>query len=57
MICRSGKRTIEAANALLDAGFRLLIHVHDGFEGELDSNNHRSTLGGWRYAGLPWEQE
>ncbi|MBL8521822.1 MAG: rhodanese-like domain-containing protein, partial [Betaproteobacteria bacterium] len=28
----------------------------EGFEGELDDNHHRGTLGGWRKEGLPWEQ-
>ena len=23
---------------------------------KLDENHHRSTLGGWRFRGLPWEQ-
>ena len=25
-------------------------------EGELDEDHHRSTIGGWRFEGLPWEQ-
>jgi hypothetical protein len=27
-----------------------------GFEGDLDEHFHRSTLNGWRFDGLPWEQ-
>ncbi|MDH5784480.1 MAG: rhodanese-like domain-containing protein [Chromatiales bacterium] len=56
LICRSGKRSVEAGNALVDAGFRDVYNVLDGFEGELDENHHRSSLGGWRRDGLPWEQ-
>lgn len=56
LICRSGKRTLEAAKALIDNGFTRVIHVNDGFEGERDDTFHRSTLGGWRFHGLPWEQ-
>ena len=56
LICRSGVRTIEAANALVDAGFSRVFQVAEGFEGDRDDNFQRSTVGGWRYHGLPWEQ-
>jgi len=56
LICRSGKRTLDAGAALEDAGFKDVTNVLEGFEGELDDNYHRGTLGGWRKAGLPWEQ-
>ena len=56
LICRSGKRSIDAGKALLDAGFSNVHYVNEGFEGDLDENHHRGTLGGWRYHGLPWEQ-
>ncbi|NIC43302.1 rhodanese-like domain-containing protein [Aquabacterium sp. A08] len=56
LICRSGKRTLEAAQALEAAGFTDVAHVVHGFEGELDDRFHRSTVSGWRYEGLPWEQ-
>ena len=56
LICRSGKRTVEAGKALLDAGFNKVMHVVEGFEGELDEEHHRSTTNGWRFRGLPWEQ-
>jgi rhodanese-related sulfurtransferase len=56
LICRSGKRSHEAGRALLDAGIPRVYHVDEGFEGERDEHHHRSTLGGWRFRGLPWEQ-
>lgn len=56
LICRSGKRSLEAGNALLGAGLTQVHHVAEGFEGERDEQHHRSTLGGWRFHGLPWEQ-
>lgn len=56
LICRSGKRTVDAANALDAAGFSDVTNITEGFEGELDEKFHRSTNSGWRYAGLPWEQ-
>lgn len=56
LICRSGNRTIDAGNCLLEAGFSNVIHVVGGFEGERDQHMHRGTVNGWRYEGLPWEQ-
>ena len=56
LICRSGKRTQDAALALQAAGFTQVLQVLHGFEGELDANFKRSTLCGWRFEGLPWEQ-
>jgi rhodanese-related sulfurtransferase len=56
LLCRSGQRSLSAAKALEDAGYKRLINIIDGFEGPLDSQNHRGNLGGWRHCGLPWQQ-
>ncbi len=56
LICRSGKRSLKAGRALIEAGLRNVLHVDEGFEGELDEHHHRSSIGGWRFRGLPWEQ-
>ena len=56
LICRSGKRSIEAGRKLLEADFKEVYNVLEGFEGDLDDDHHRSTLGGWRHTDLPWEQ-
>ena len=56
LICRSGTRSIFAGEALEAAGFQQVINVAEGFEGPLDDNFHRGTLGGWRLRGLPWQQ-
>jgi len=56
LICRSGKRTLDAGKALEAAGFSDVAHVLHGFEGELNEHFKRSTVNGWRYEGLPWEQ-
>lgn len=56
LICRSGKRSLEAGKALIEAGITNVYHIDEGFEGERDAEHHRSTLGGWRFRGLPWEQ-
>ncbi len=56
LICRSGKRSLEAGRALIQNGFSDVFNIADGFEGELDEEHHRSSLSGWRFEGLPWEQ-
>ncbi len=56
LICRSGKRSLEAGKALINQGFRAVYNVQDGFEGDLDETHRRSTRNGWRFHGLPWEQ-
>ncbi len=56
LICRSGKRTLDAGRALEDAGFADITNVLHGFEGDLDEDFHRGTRNGWRHDGLPWEQ-
>jgi rhodanese-related sulfurtransferase len=56
LICRSGSRTLDAGKVLLDAGFTRVVNVLHGFEGDLDADDHRSTINGWRFDGLPWGQ-
>ncbi len=56
LICRSGTRSAQAGKALEAAGFSNVTNILHGFEGELDEAFHRSTLSGWRFDGLPWEQ-
>jgi rhodanese-related sulfurtransferase len=55
LICRSGKRTVDAASAG-SRRFTDVVNVLHGFEGGLNDAFHRSTLNGWRFDGLPWEQ-
>jgi rhodanese-related sulfurtransferase len=56
LICRSGNRTLEAGEMLESVGFTRVINVLHGFEGSLDDHHHRSTLNGWRFDNLPWQQ-
>lgn len=56
LICRSGKRSHAAGELLVQEGFHDVYNITEGFEGELDEHHHRSTVGGWRYHGLPWQQ-
>jgi rhodanese-related sulfurtransferase len=34
LICRSGKRSLDAGNALLKKGFKNIAHITTGFEGQ-----------------------
>jgi len=56
LICRSGNRSLDAANTLAHHGLTDIHVIEGGFEGPLDANHQRSTVAGWRYDGLPWEQ-
>jgi rhodanese-related sulfurtransferase len=55
-ICRSGSRSLKAAQAMAAAGYTRCRNVADGFEGPLDPNRHRGQLAGWKAKGLPWTQ-
>ncbi len=54
-LCRSGNRSIGAAEAATAAGIAPAYNVLDGFEGNLDESKHRGGTG-WKAVGLPWKQ-
>lgn len=56
LLCRSGQRSMAAAELLANAGYQTLTNIEEGFEGGIDGSRHRSTMNGWRFHGLPWEQ-
>lgn len=55
-LCRSGGRSHGAATAAAASGYGNAYNILEGFEGDLDANGHRNSVGGWRKAGLPWRQ-
>ena len=57
LLCRSGKRSALAAEAAAKAGFTHVFNILEGFEGEIDTDQHRGGSDGWRYRGLPWVQD
>lgn len=57
LLCRSGKRSVLAAEAAAAAGFVHIFNVLEGFEGEIDAAQQRGKDDGWRYHGLPWVQD
>jgi rhodanese-related sulfurtransferase len=56
MLCRSGVRSVAAANAATAAGIGPAYNVTEGFEGGVDASGRRGATG-WRAAGLPWRQQ
>ena len=57
LLCRSGKRSALAAEAATKAGLPQVFNVLEGFEGEIDAYGQRGHGDGWRFHGLPWEQD
>ena len=55
LLCRSGVRSIAAAQRATALGLEA-YNILEGFEGNPDARGHRSTVGGWRFHGLPWKQ-
>ena len=55
-ICRSGVRSLAAAEAARAAGFPHVFNVADGFEGPPDADGHRGNTAGWKADALPWRQ-
>jgi rhodanese-related sulfurtransferase len=56
-LCRTGVRSLAAANAMQAAGFAHVYNIADGFEGPPDGDGHRGQVAGWKASGLPWRQK
>lgn len=61
LMCRSGGRSCDAANAAVKAGWPAgqIYNLLGGFEGDKIKNKHsalngKRALGGWKNEGLPW---
>lgn len=56
-LCRSGGRSLDAAAAMTQAGYRYCFNVTGGFEGASGPQDQRgNSLTGWKAANLPWRQ-
>jgi rhodanese-related sulfurtransferase len=55
-LCRSGARSMAAAQAAQQAGFPHAYNIADGFEGPANAEGHRGEVAGWKAEGLPWRQ-
>ena len=54
-LCRSGVRSIAAAEAATEAAYVAAYNILEGFEGPLGSDGARNQSG-WKVSGLPWAQ-
>lgn len=55
-LCRTGGRSVPAAQTGTELGLTPSYNVLDGFEGQLDEHGHRGSANGWQAVGLPWKQ-
>lgn len=55
-MCRSGGRSLDAAQAMTAEGYRYCFNIAGGFEGDPDADGHRGANEGWKAAKLPWRQ-
>ncbi|MBM3579359.1 MAG: rhodanese-like domain-containing protein, partial [Alphaproteobacteria bacterium] len=55
-MCRSGGRSDAAARFVTNLGYNNCYNLLSGFEGELDPDEHRGVMNGWKAEKLPWKQ-
>ncbi len=55
-MCQSGGRSKMSAMQCTTLGYTRCYNVADGFEGDLDDQQHRNSVNGWKFSGLPWVQ-
>lgn len=55
-LCKTGGRSTDAAIAATAAGYTNCFNIEGGFEGEINRNNQRGQMSGWKAARLPWQQ-
>lgn len=56
-LCRTGGRSNQSAQLASTLGFKKTYNIINGFEGDLNSQNHRGLVNGWKASNLPWEQK
>ena len=55
-MCQSGGRSKIAAKQCTELGYSKAFNIAEGFEGDLDDQQHRNSISGWKVSGLPWRQ-
>ena len=53
-MCRTGGRSHNAAVVAQQLGYSHAYNMLEGFEGEANELKQRTTMNGWKHAGLPW---
>jgi len=57
LMCRSGKRSAQAANELTLDGFTRVYTITDGYEGDIAKDGQQAgqrAINGWKNSNLPW---
>lgn len=55
-LCRTGGRSLDAAVAMTQAGYKLCYNITHGFEGDSDAQGQRGRVNGWKASNLSWKQ-
>ncbi len=55
-ICKTGGRSNQAASHALNLGYKNCYNIINGFEGDLNQNQQRGKVNGWKADDLPWRQ-
>lgn len=53
-MCRTGGRSHNAAVVAASLGYTQAYNMLEGFEGEANALQQRTTINGWKHASLPW---
>lgn len=57
LLCRTGGRSLAAAEHLADLGYQHCYNILGGFEGKHDPQGQRGKVEGWKASGLPWKHK
>ncbi len=55
-MCKVGGRSLDAAMNMTSLGYKNCYNIAGGFEGDINEQNQRGRLSGWKAEGLPWIQ-
>lgn len=56
-LCRTGGRSNAAAHFAENLGHKECYNITAGFEGDLNKNEQRGNVSGWKASHLPWRQK
>ncbi len=57
LLCRTGGRSLAAAEHLADLGYGHCYNILGGLEGKHDTHGQRGKVEGWKASGLPWRHK
>ncbi|MBA3696726.1 MAG: rhodanese-like domain-containing protein [Methylotenera sp.] len=53
-MCRTGGRSHNAAVVAASVGYTQSFNMLEGFEGDVNAEQQRTMVNGWKHASLPW---